>query len=136
MKKGEFANQFYSCVQTKCSIKQEFKMSLVNQISNPEHIVPKLVAQFKKIFDDKFKTHLNYYENYEKLNEEILGTSVPTLIKEFMSMVKNFMGWIYQDLILQVSAGLNQEDVNPGFVIDSLLYLGCSISFDFFSAPL
>jgi len=115
-------SQIFMSFQSKLSAKQELKKNLLNQLENPNHIILGLVKNFvatcKSLFQSQFED--------PKLQRDSPAFAdvfpfILDITKRFLRILKEFTSWIYEDLLLKIENGLDQEDLNPEYVIDSVL---------------
>jgi len=105
------------------SAKQELKKSLYNQLTTPNHLIDEIVKVFNKIFE---KTYSQIFEKQKitEFNQE--AESVFNDIKRFIINTVNFLKrlvtWIYEELINQLEQGLDDEDLDPDYIIEAILY--------------
>ena len=121
--KSMAASRFMSVVQTERTVKQDLKENLSNQINSSAHIVYRLIKEFEKTFENVFGSLLGKVDQEGACEEdEFAVCAIQTLIRHFMTVLREFTIWIYQDLIKKLAMGLDQEDVNAGLVIEGLLF--------------
>jgi len=116
-------SQIFMSFQSKLSAKQELKKNLLNQLENPNHIILGLAKTFVSACKSLFNPQLED-PNLEKDSPSFAQVFpfILDITRRFLRILREFTSWIYEDLLLKIENGLDQEDLNPDYVIESVLF--------------
>ena len=115
-------SSFFDAMQTKLSAKLELRRNITNQLSNPTHIIIALIKIFISAVRKIYGPDLDLPKTPELEVYEALYESLSLVTANFITVLQKFIMWIYEDLLVQIENGLGQEDINPGYVTESIIY--------------
>ena len=103
--------------------REDLKEKLSVQVNNPNHIINGLLKVFHKKFDEVFMGCIYSKNNIEwTLDDEEIYARIIKLIKRTIEVARRFIEWVYEELIIKFKDIVNDQDLNPSFIVESVLY--------------